>query len=345
MNRSVFARATAGWLACALLWAWAVGADGQPRVRLITTGGTIANGRDGRLDAGALAASVPALATRARIDAETFANTSSLGLSLDDWIRLSRRISTALAEPGLAGVVVTTGTDTLEELAWFLDLTIGRPRPVVVTGAMRRPTDADADGPRNLLDAVTVAADAGALGRGTLVVMHGLVLGAHDATKVGLSASDAFAAPATGPLGRVEGERVLFTRAARATDAPPRFDARTLRRLPRVDVLLTYQQSPGDLITAAIRGGAKGIVLASAGLGSVTREQAEAVARARAAGAMVVISSRVRAGAVTTTDVSGGAIAAGTLTPVKARILLMLALADGMRRGEIAAVFREYGAS
>ncbi len=340
----MFARALAAWLACALFCMLALGADGQPRVRLIATGGTIANHRDGRLDAAPLAASVPALASRAQLETETFANTASLGLTLDDWLRLSRRVAAALRDPGLAGVVVTTGTDTLEELAWFLDLTVGGERPVVVTGALRRPTDEDADGPRNLLDAVTVAADPAAGARGTLVVMHGLVLAARDATKVGFSPSEAFEALSMGPLGHVEEAHVRFAAPPGAREPRPPFEASSLRRLPRVDVLLTYQQSPGDLISAAVRGGAEGIVLASAGLGSVTQAQADAIARARAAGTIVVISSRVERGAVTTTDVSVGAIPAGALTPVKARILLMLALARGMSRKEIAEVFRQYGA-
>jgi L-asparaginase len=327
-------------MAVALVWPLLAGA--QPRVRVIATGGTIANHAEGRLSGPALVGSVPSLSTIARIEPETFSNVSSIELALADWLRLSRRVNDLLAGDDLAGVVVTSGSDTLEELAWWLDLTVGGDRPVVVTGAMRRPSDADADGPRNLADAVRVAVDQGARQRGALVVMGGQVLRARDAAKQSVSARDAFGSTVDGPVGRIDGSRVTFARTAEVLGRPPVFSVVALSRLPRVDVLLTYQQAPGDLIDAAARAGARGLVIAAAGAGAVTMAQSDALEAARRAGIPVVVASRVAHGVLTINDVPKGTIPAGTLSPVKARILLMLALARGDGPAEVAQVFRNY---
>ncbi len=322
--------------------AWPLLAGAQPRVHVIATGGTISNHTEGRLSGPALLDSVPSLSAIARLEAETFSNASSIELTLADWLRLSRRVNDVLANGDVAGVVVTGGSDTLEELAWWLDLTVGGDRAVVVTGAMRRPSDAEADGPRNLADAVRVAVDPGARRHGTLVVMGGQVLRARDAVKRSVSALDAFGSTGDGPVGRIDGARVRLARTARAPSRPQVFDVAALTQLPRVDVLLTYQQAPGDLIDAAGRAGARGLVLAAVGAGAVTLAQADALDAARRAGIPVVVASRVAHGVLTTADVPKGTIPAGTLSPVKARILLMLALARGDGPSELAQVFRSY---
>lgn len=247
-----------------MLWVPATAAA-QPIVRLIATGGTIANHSAGRLSATALAASVPDLGSIARVETETFTSVSSLELSLAEWAALASRASQVLAGGDVSGVVITSGSDTLEELAWYLDLTVASDRPVVVTGAMRRPSDQEPDGPGNLADALRVAGSRDARGRGTLVVMGGLILRARDATKVATSGVEAFGTFSGGPEGRVRQGRVRFGRGA----AP-----RTSRRfapgpLPRVDLLLTYQQAPGDLIDAAVQRGARGLVIAAAGAGAM----------------------------------------------------------------------------
>ena len=327
-------------MAVALVWPLLAGA--QPRVRVIATGGTIANHAEGRLSGPALVGSVPSLSGIARIEPETFSNVSSIELALADWLRLSRRVNDLLAGGDLAGIVVTSGSDTLEELAWWLDLTVGGDRPVVVTGAMRRPSDADADGPRNLADAVRVAVDQGARRRGALVVMGGQVLRARDAAKQSVSARDAFGSTVDGPVGRIDGSRVTFARTAGVLARPPVFSVVALARLPRVDVLLTYQQAPGDLIDAAARAGARGLVIAAAGAGAVSMAQSDALEAARRAGIPVVVASRVPHGVLTAADVPKGTIPAGSLSPVKARLLLMLALARGDGPSEVAQVFRNY---
>jgi L-asparaginase len=335
-----------GWLVV-LLCAVAVETTAAvPRVRLIATGGTIANHPQGRLSAAALIASVAGLDAIARVDAETFSTMPSLGLSLADWLRLARRLRQVAQDGDTAGIVVTGGTDTLEELAWFLDLVVRTDHPIVVTGAMRRPGDPDADGPANVADAVRVAADPSARGRGTLVVMQGDVLAAREAMKTSTLALEAFVSTGPGPIGRVDSGRIRFRRDVTTRHAQTsEFDVVSLTRLPRVDVLPTYQDAPGDAIRAAIEAGARGLVIASAGAGSLSASQASALQVARRAHVPVVVASRVPAGRVDPDDVPESAalvIAGGTLTPVKARILLMLALATSLDAPGIARVFREY---
>jgi L-asparaginase len=337
-----------GWLIAGLTLLFAsasLPAAAQPRVRLIATGGTIANQAAGRLTGAQLVAQAAGVASVARVEAETFARGPSLALTLADWLRLARRVADVLAEPDMAGVVVTGGTDTLEELAWFLDLTIRSDRPVVVTGAIRRPGTVDADGPQNILRAVQVAASPAAQGRGTLVVFNGTVFEARDVEKVSTASPEAFGSRASEPVGRVGEEGVSFTREVRSRHGVrSEFDLTRMASLPRVDVLLTYQDAPGDLITAAIRNGARGVVMASAGAGALAEAEARAVENALAKGIPVVLTSRVEGGSVSAEDVAvvKGLIAGGDLGPLKARVLLMLALAQPLPRAGLVRVFREY---
>jgi L-asparaginase len=302
----------------------------RPLVRVIATGGTISNHPGGRLTPDQLLAQVPDVESIARTESETFANVSSLGLSIADWARLSRRIAaTSGASEAPAGVVVTSGTDTLEELAWFLHLTLPRDRPVVVTGAMRRPGAPDADGTRNLSDALRVACDPAARGRGTLVVMGGEIHTARDVMKVRTDSVETFRSERSGPVGRVDGGQVRFTRDAPAAGSSGAGFSPPDAPLPRVDVILTYQDAPGDLITAAIERGARGLVLAGAGSGSLTNDQTGALRTALSRGVVVVLASRAPAGFVDPEEFGqapAGYLPAGDLAPAKARLLLMLAL-------------------
>jgi L-asparaginase len=337
-------RPTAGLLvALALLVAAPVAA--QPRVRLIATGGTIANARDGRWSAETLVGTVPGLGDVARVEPETFARTASLALSLDDWLRLARRVNQVSAEPDLAGIVVTVGTDTLEELAWFLDLTVRGPLPVVVTGAIRKPGSPESDGPANVLEAVRVASHPAARGRGTLVVFHGVIFPARDVVKTSTVSADAFGGSTGGPIGRVTALDVrLDGQDVRRHGARSEFDVDRIRQLARVDVLLTYQQAPGDLVTAAVRNGARGLVMAAAGAGALSASELEAVTAALRAGVPIVLASRVEDGHVMFEEMGRepGLISAGDLAPLKARILLMLAVSQGLEGRELARVFKEY---
>jgi L-asparaginase len=347
------------WAACAVLVAALLAsatppanAGRLPRVRVIATGGTIGNAPTGRLSARDLVAGLAHADRLATLEAETFASLPSAGLTMDDCARLSRRLAALFAaERELDGVVVTSGTDTLEELAWFLYLTLADARPVVVVGAMRRPGAADADGPANLADAVRVAGHRAARGLGTVVVMGGQILSARHVRKRHATDLDAFDAPESERLGVVTRGRVhMHMRSGGVSSArekhlpisiPGALALTNGGSLPRVDVLLTYQDAAGDLIDAAVAQGARGIVLASAGAGALTPSQADAARRVSGAGVPVVIASRTGAGVVSRPDAFGGLpiVTAGDLAPLKARLVLVLALARGMDRVQVARLF------
>jgi L-asparaginase type II len=335
-------------LAAALLACAGARLEAAARVRLIATGGTISNAVAGRLSPDALVRSLPGHGVQdLEIEREAFSNTASAALSLRDWLRLSRHIAELFAaDPGLSGVVVTSGTDTLEELAFFLHLTVPGPRPVVIVGAMRRPDAPDADGPGNLLDALYVAADLSSRDRGTLVVMHGQVHAAVEARKLHASRVGAFDAPAGFVEGTVEGGRPRYSRPPSARPRPGALALAGGDDLPRVDVLLTYQAATGDLAAAAVEAGARGLVFASAGAGSLTPSQAEAATKLAGRGVTIVLATRAEAGDVTRAGHGpAGVVSAGGLPAPKARVLLMLALARGVDREAIDALFAEASAA
>ena len=326
-----------------------------PTVRLIATGGTIANHPSGWLTAEELLRSVPTLDRYVTAEAEQLANVVSGALTLGDWLRLAQRINDLLAAPTApAAVVVTTGTDTLEETAYFLNLTVRSDRPVVLTGAMRPPGSVGFDGAANLLDAFRVAADPTSRGRGVLVVANGKVNAARDVAKTDAARVDAFSSSDYGILGTVSPDRVAYERdVVRRHTLRSEFDVAQVEQLPRVDVLLTYQDAPGDLIRAAADRGAAGIVVAGAGAGATSGTQQDGIGYARSRGVMIVLATRAESGRVRPRpagDLARGTdgvrrhnfIAADDLAPVKARILLMLALTQTKDPDEIQRMFAEY---
>ncbi|MFC0528734.1 asparaginase [Phytohabitans kaempferiae] len=312
-----------------------------PRVALVSTGGTIASvGRD-RLDltgyaeigdmraAGALLAELPELATIARIEVVELPNVPSHALGLDGALAVARTARRLAADPEIAGVVVTHGTNTLEETAFLLDLACPPGTPVVVTGAMRPATGLSADGPMNLVNAVRLAVAPAARGRGVLVLLDDTVHAARDATKTSANRLSAFRGGELGPLGFVEGDgEVRFHHAVEPWAARGAFDPAGLGPLPRVDVVVSYLGADGALVDAAVAAGAAGIVSAGTGAGYPTPEETEALERAAARGVVVCQATRVPTGRVTPRPeaVAGGVVAAGDLNPWKARLLLALAL-------------------
>jgi L-asparaginase len=315
-----------------------------PRVYLFATGGTISNRAGGRLTADELIKSLPNLGQRVRAEGEQFSNVASTALTLDQWLDLSRRINDRFKkDAALAGVVVTTGTDTLEELAYFLHLTVRDERPVVVVGSMRDPSTTGYEGPANLEDGFRVAADPASRGMGTLVVLNDEINSARDVTKTDSHRLDTFNSRSYGVLGRVV-DRVLFVRKpVRRHTARSEFDVASIRTLPRVDVILTYQGAPADLIKAAVDAGARGIVMAGAGAAALSGDQREGTNYAVEKGVFIVSTTRTGSGTIagrgsaTSRRVSGD-----DLQPVKARILLMLALTRTDKPDEIQRMFREY---
>jgi L-asparaginase len=327
-----------------------------PRVRLIATGGTISNRTGNRLTAEELVKSVPGLDRYVRPEFEQFANTSSSSLSLDQWVGLARRINETLStDAGLGGVVVTSGTDTLEEIAYFLHLTVRHERPVVVTGSMRNPNTVGYEGPANLLASFRAAADPASKGRGVLVVLNDEINSAREVTKTDALRLQTFQTRGYGVLGVVDSDGVSYYRnVTRRHTAASEFDVTTGAELPRVDVIMTYQGAPGDLIKAAVDNGAKGIVIASAGAGATSGTQGEGIGYALGKQVFIVTSTRTGSGRIAPrrggSQPGGGAsdpgrayrISADDLAPVKARILLMLALARTKDPAEVQRMFTEY---
>ena len=324
-----------------------------PRVRLITTGGTISNRSGGRLSPDELVALIPDLDRLVEAETESFANIPSNALTLDQWVRLARRIDRVFSQdPDVAGMVVTSGTDTLEELAFFLHLTVRHARPVVVVGAMRRPDALGYDGAANLRQAFRVAADPGSRGRGVLVVLNGTINSAREVTKADAASLHAFETRGYGVLGIVARDGVVYYRGVeRRHTAGSEFDVSRLGSPPRIDIVMAYQGASGDLIRAAVDHGAEGIVIAGAGAGATSRGQREAVAYAYTRGVFVVMTTRTGRGRIapSRSDPSrnGGApprrrISGADLAPVKARILLMLALGTTRDQDDIQRMFREY---
>jgi L-asparaginase len=313
-----------------------------PRIALIPTGGTIDSvGRDRldlawynetgqRLPEGALVGGIPELATIARVEEVPFRRLASHGLSVRDLLALRTTIQDLFDADRADGVVVTHGTNTLEETAYFLHLTLKSLRPVVLVGAMRPASALGAEGPLNLLEAVRVAAAPRAHGLGTLVVLNDTIFSARDVTKTATFRVHTFQAPDLGPLGYADadGEVVVYHAPVRRHTAQSEFDVRGLDDLPRVDVVLSYIEADGTFVDAAVAAGARGIVSAATGAGRNTPAQDAALERASARGVAVVVSSRVGSGRVTrgASLRQRGWVAADNLRPWKAKILLALGL-------------------
>jgi L-asparaginase len=288
------------------------------------------------------------------VEAEQFANTASSALTLDEWLRLAREIQQAFDDDrDLAGVVVTSGTDTLEELAYFLDLTIKDERPVVVVGSMRNPSTLGYEGSANLLEGFRVAADPGSRRKGAVVVLNDEINAAREVTKTDALRLQTFQSRPYGLLGIVDADRVVYYREpVKRRSFQTEFDLRQVTSIPRVDVLLVYQGASGDLIKAAVDNGAKGIVMATAGAGATSGTQFEGIEYSIGKKVPVVITTRTGSGRIAGSRQRRGSTAGENapsyiingedLMPVKARILLMLALTRTTDPGEIQRMFTEY---
>lgn len=317
----------AAWLAIATQGAFAQAA--RPIVLVLGTGGTIGSAGDywgGNATRVPIAdlVKVPGIDSVATIESEQFLNVGSSAIGPARWLELWRKITDVLADRAdLRGVVVTHGTDTMEETAYFLDLTLGGTRPVVITGSMRPSNMAGADGPANLTSAVRTAVDSNSRGRGTLVVMDDRVFSARDVTKTNSTRVETFQAPERGPLAIVDPERIFY-RGRSLGRSTPQFDVANVKELPRVDIIYAYPGADSVAIDAVVAAGAKGIVVAGVGRGGTAPVQGSALRRARDKGVVVVTSTRTGSGMVPIG--TKGSIGSGDLNPQKARILLMLAL-------------------
>ena len=260
-----------------------------PRVVLLATGGTIASRFDpavgvdtGRLTGEQIIAAVPGLAEVASVDVEQVVNVGSRDMTPEIWRTLAKRVNELLSSPDVTGVVVTHGTDTLEETAFFLDLTVTSDKPVVIVGAQRSPTYFDTDGPRNLLDAVRVAVSDEAVGMGTLVVLNGQINAAREVTKAHTLARGTFTTLEFGALGVAHPGAVRFYRAPLRRQTIP---LRESDRLARIEIVTEYAGSDGRLIRLLMEDDAPdGIVIAGLGLGHVTSKTLGAIREARSEG-------------------------------------------------------------
>lgn len=323
----------------------ALAQDTRPIVRVVGTGGTIGSagdywgGNTTRVPIEELVR-VPGMDSIATVETEQFLNVSSSAIGPTRWLELSRRITDVFrTRPELRGLVVTHGTDTMEETAYFLDLTLGDARPVVVTGSMRPSNMAGADGPANLTNAVRAAVDSASRGRGTMVLMDDRLFAARDVTKSTSTRVEAFQAPERGPLAIVDPEGLSYrSRSAGRTAA--QFDISDVRELPRVDIIYSYAGADSVAIDAVVAAGAKGLVVAGVGRGGMTSSQGSALRRAVKRGVIVVTSTRTGAGAVPVGR-TGDFIGSGDLNPQKARVLLALVLTRTSDPAEVRKIFAE----
>jgi L-asparaginase len=322
-----------------------------PVCQMIATGGTIAmqidpvkNAPIPALSGEDLVAGVPELAKVARVRVESPFNIPSDYMDPERWVAIQKLVVKALASDEVAGVIISHGTDTLEETAFFLDLTVSSEKPIVLVGSQRNASERDFDGPRNLLNATRICVSPEARGKGAMITLNNQINAAREATKTHTSDVETFKSGDFGFLGVVDHDRFLFARAS-------------LRRqhialkgtpLPRVDIVAMYAGADGTLLRAAEAAGAKGIVIQALGWGNVNIPMYEAVQGAIDRGIVVVISTRVPNGRVLPvygmvgggkTLKEAGAVFADNLSPQKARILLMLALQSTLSPAEVQQLF------
>ena len=338
-----FRNALAG-LAAFLLMSVPVGAQELPVVRVIATGGTIASRPgDDQLTGSALIEAVPQLAGVAQVEVEEFSRIGSSGMTPDHWLLLAKRINELLDdEPDISGIVVTHGTDTMEETAYFLHLTIKDLRPVVLTGSMRSATAISADGPANLLTAVRVAADTNAGGRGVLVVLNDEVHSARDVRKTDNNRIDTFLSAEWGALGVVDSDGVIFRRSSETLHTVQALPSVAgVEALPAVPIVADFAGNDAMVLRSWAQQGVAGIVVQAFGGGRTSPEMRRAISEIASEGIPVVLASRVPEGRVIGSgqQAQSGVVAGGDLPPHKARVLLMLALLHSRDGTEIQAIF------
>lgn len=336
--------------ACLIIASASPAAD-IPTCVLLATGGTIAMKNDPvshapvpAVSGEELLASVPQIGDIAHIEVNNLSNIPSAYMDEGHWAALQRAAAAALARPEVAGVIVSHGTDTLEETAYFLDLTVASDKPIILIGAQRNGSDFDFDGPRNLINAAKVCAAPDAKGKGAMLVMNGQINAAREVTKTHTSDVETFKSGDFGFLGNVDEDRITFSRSPLRRQHVALSDG----KLPYVEIVPTFGGVTGNLMRAAVAAGAKGIVVQALGWGNVNLAMFNAIKDAIKAGIPVVISTRVPNGRVLPhygfegggkTLRDAGAITADNLSPQKARILLMLALQKTHDSAEIQRMF------
>ncbi|OEZ60729.1 MULTISPECIES: type II asparaginase [unclassified Duganella] len=362
MSHPTPARFLKALLACAILLSSYAGAAEKAaaplaHVTILATGGTIAgSGATSTTTVGytaatvgvdRLIAAVPELAKVAQVKGEQVFQIASENMSNEHWLTLAKRVNALLAQSDVDGIVITHGTDTLEETAYFLDLVVKSRKPVVLVGAMRPGTALSADGPINLYNAVLLAASQEAVGKGVLVAMNDQIHGARDVTKTNTSTPDSFKTPELGMLGYFQGNKPYFYHAStRKHTIDTEFDISKLDALPQVDIVYGYANVNPVALNALVAAGAKGIIHAGVGDGSLAAKVLPSLTAARKQGVLIVRSARVGQGIVArngeANDDELDFVVSDTLNPQKARILLMLALTRTNDSKDIQRMFYTY---
>lgn len=329
-----------------------------PKVKVLATGGTIAGAQATQTDAGYKSGSfsvddlidaVPQLKDIAELSGEQVANIGSQTMNHEVWLKLAASVNESFQDPGLAGIVITHGTDTMEETGYFLSLVVKSEKPVVLVGSMRPATAISADGPINLYNGVALAANPEAVGRGPMVVINDTIHYAREAQKMHSTRMDTFQSPNRGIAGMMNTGKAFFYSANTAphtTESEFSIDGLTVANLPRVDIVYSYANLGGEMIDALVEQGVQGIVLNGVGDGNTTDAALVALEAAVKKGVAVVRCSRTGAGVVDRNveidDDALGFIAGMELNAQKARILLMLGLTRTRDVGELQEIFYRY---
>jgi L-asparaginase len=345
-----------GALVAAVLAVPALCADKLPNVVVLATGGTIAGAAasdvqaaytSGQVGVEQLLAAVPQAKKLATMRGEQISNIGSQDMNDEVWLKLGRRVNELAALPDVDGIVITHGTDTIEETAYFLNLVVKSRKPVVLTAAMRPSTALSADGPLNFFNAVGVAANKDAAGRGVLVVVNDWIHGAASLTKANTTAVQTFLSPLRGLIGTVNyGECEFYRGPVGKSTVESEFSLDGVTALPRVDIVMAHENMDGALIDAAVAAGAKGVVVAGVGNGNMTKAALDALAAQAKKGIVCVRSTRVATGRVgrnvEVDDDKLGLVASDDLNPQKARVLLRLALLKPRPLADVQRLFKEY---
>ena len=328
---------------------------GERRVAILATGGTIAGAgssgdygyKSGEFKVEDLIKAVPDIDKLAKLSGEQVANIGSQDMNDQVWIKLAVRINQLLDSKTVDGVVVTHGTDTLEETAYFLNLVVKSEKPVALVGSMRPATAVSADGPGNLYNGVAVAASPDAAGRGVLTVLNDKIQGARDVTKMNTTNVETFESPNRGPAGLVNSGKIIwFQRMNKKHTRGSEFSVDANTKLPRVEIIYAHSNMDAGMIRRAIEDGAQGIVVAGVGDGNMSKEAIDTLADAVKKQIMVVRSTRVPTGVVLLNneinDDEHGFVASGELNPPKSRVLLQLALMKTRDPKQVQRIFNEY---
>lgn len=329
----------------------------KPNIIILATGGTVAakasdeststDYKAGVLGISSLLKAVPGLDDIAKLSTEQIANIDSSNMSDELWLKLAKRVNSLASSPKVDGIVITHGTDTMEETAYFLNLVSHTNKAIVLTGAMRPASAISADGAKNIYNAVSLAADKQARNKGVMIAINDKIYAARDVSKTHTLNLDAFKAQNSGEIGYIIDGKVFFSHdPVKLHTVNSVFCVSKLKKLPKVDIVYSYANDGSKVaIDAFLKAGAKGIVVAASGAGSIHENSKNHLIKLLKAKKLVVVkSSRVGAGLVPLSkeDEEQGFISANDLNPQKARVLLMLALTKTQEGKEISKYFELY---